>query len=270
MIEDGAPPPLGTPETTAGSSIPGIRKRDAFRFDITFDLDALDRDDYVFGNAFGGITATGIYHTAITNFQLRSDPANPPGGFDPIDLVWNLTFDASCPGCAGNPTIFTTDANDPSGVNVNEHLTIYLSVITAQLPYSPISNLRMNFYNSTFYDPVATRQLWLDTSTPSNPTLTFGDLFLHGAETLSEFKSKRPLQALSLVDAFLLNGTTIGHFTTGGTISMQPVPGPLPLLAPIAGFHYCRRLRRRIQRHPSCTLNRMSCPWQKAWLAPLG
>ena len=111
----------------------------------------------------------------------------------------------------------------------------------------------LNLYNSNFYDPIyASRQLLLDTSA-SGYSFSFGDLFLHGPETLVEFQSYRTPNIANYRDPVMMTGPG-GAVASGRFLSLAyvppAVPGPLPMLGLGAALAWSRRLRRRIAATP--------------------
>ena len=201
------------------TSIFGTVKGDSFHFRLTLEGSSVDLDHSSFANGGGGVTMLGRYSGAVTGFEMMRDPANA-GSWDPSTLAYDF---------AGS-TLLTTDVNPPPSEDplnfMNEHLTVSLGVETAD---SPLHRIYLNLYNSTFYPPNATRPLWLDTSTPANG-FTLDDLFLHGIDTLSEFKSIKPWEGEALVDSVYLDGGVTGPYSgtwgSGTVQSLAAVPVP--------------------------------------------
>jgi hypothetical protein len=220
------------------SSIPGAPKGDSFHFRLGLDGSSVDLLHSTFPNGpttdpVRGVTALGRYVGAVTQFQMTRDPANV-GSWDPSPLTYDLL----------GSTLLTTDANAPANGNpldfMNEHLTVSIGVET---PGSPVHRIYFNLYNSTFYKPYATRQLWLDASTPDNG-FTLSELFLHGIGTLPEFRSLRDNGDLELVDSVFLDG---GLYTGSGTVqNLAAVPEPTSLaIFGVTGLAGCVFRRRR-------------------------
>ena len=227
----------GSFELDNTSSIGGTVKHDRFDFRLTLDGNSVDLDHGVDVKPDGALEFFGRYTGAVIGFQMMRDPTNT-GSWDPSTLTYDL---------AGS-TLLTTDVNPPAGDDplnlMNEHLFVSIGVTTAS---SPLRLINLNLYNSTFYPPDATRQLWLDTSTEGNG-FTLDDLFLHGMDTLSEFRSIKPWEGKALVDSvFLDGGAGEPNFGTWGSGTVQslttvPVPATLALFGlGLAGLGWSRR-----------------------------
>jgi hypothetical protein len=227
----------GTFSLDHGSSIPGVPTGDRFHFRLTLDGSSIDQEHSVFENGdpsdpVRGITALGRYEGAVTQFQMTRDSANS-GSWDPSLLTYDLL----------GSSLLTTDANPPATGDpldfMNEHLTVSIGVET---PGSVLHRIYFNLYNSTFYEPYATRQLWLDTSTADNG-FTLSDLFLHGMETLTEFRSLRGNTNFELRDSVFMDG---GIYTGSGTVqslAVVPEPSSIALLGiALIGFVRLRKL----------------------------
>ena len=195
------------------SSIPGAPRGDSFDFLLTLDGSSLDTVHASSPNGGGGLTFYGQYVGAVTGFRMKRDPTNT-GRWDPSSLAYNF---------AGS-NLLTTDVNtnpDPLVPPMNEHLTIDIPVSTAG---SSVTRVYLNLYNSMLYSPNAARQLWLDTSTPTNG-FTLSDLFLHDLGTLTDFESIRPPESRELVDSVFLRGAN-GTFGSGTVQHLTVVPEP--------------------------------------------
>ena len=221
------------------TSIGRTHLHDSYYFRLTLDGNSPDLDHGSFEPGDGSLTFYGRYVGAVTGFEMMRDPTNT-GSWDPSTLSYDL---------AGS-TLLTTDVNPPAADDpldfMNEHLFVSISVAT---PVSPLHLINLNLYNSTFYPPDATRQLWLDTSTEGNG-FTLDDLFLHGMDTLSEFRSIKPWEGKALVDSvFLDGGAGEPNFGTWGSGTVQsltvvPVPATLALFGiGLAGLGWSRRKR---------------------------
>ena len=224
------------------SSIAGAPKGTRYFFSLTLDGTAKDTIHNFSTNGWGGLTFDGFYNPSggapITDFQMALDPASN-GTFDPSGLTYDLA----------KTQIFTVDANAAVGQTepFNEHLTLYIPVLTAD---SPIFSVYLNLYNSSsLFDPVSfgSRQLILDTSTPTNG-FTLDELFLDGLESLGSFQSTRdrvdgPPQAF--VDPVFFQGGGNGSTFGAGTIrefSAVPTPNALALFSiGLAGLGWSRR-----------------------------
>lgn len=240
----------GLIELDYGSSIPGAPKHSRYYVDFTLNGAVLDTDNTVFENDFynanniRGLTTMGSFNNPITSLQLTLDPSS----VGTLDLS-GLNFDYN------STWARAVDANQPPDPQappcdvylcVGEHITLHARDTTAG---APVSSVWFNLYNSNFYNPIyASRQLLLDTSASGNP-FSFADLFLHGPETLAEFKSYRPPNIAELRDPVLLSGPN-GTVASGRFLSLAYVPGPLPILGVGAGLAWSRRLRRRISALP--------------------
>jgi hypothetical protein len=223
-----------------GSSIPGVPTGDRFHFMLTLDGSSVDQEHGVFENGdpsdpVRGVTALGRYEGAVIQFQMTRDPANS-GSWDPSLLTYDLL----------GSTLLTTDANPPATGDpldfMNEHLTVSIGVET---PGSAVQRIYFNLYNSTIYEPYATRHLWLDASTADNG-FKLSDLFLHGLDTLTEFRSLRGNTNFELKDSAFLDG---GIYTGSGTVQdLVAVPEPSSIvvhgIGGIAFMVYTRRRRR--------------------------
>jgi hypothetical protein len=208
----------GSFELDNTTSIGGTAKHDRFDFRLTLDGNSIDLDHGVDGKPDGATEFFGRYTGAVIGFQMTPDQSNT-GVWDPSGLTYDLL----------GSSLLTWDVNPPAGSDpldfMNEHLTVSIGVETAG---SPLHRIYLNLYNSTFFPPDATRQLWLDASSPGNG-FTLDDLFLHGMDTLPEFRSIKPWEGKSLVDSVYLDGGAGSpNFGTwgSGTINVAPIPVP--------------------------------------------
>lgn len=218
------------------SSIPGINKHDVFYFDLSIDDSILDGLDIVIPNAFGGVTAIGNFADSIVDFRMHAYPGNT-GGFDPS----GTTF------LPGN--IRTIDGGPgPSNSNFLEKLELSMKVSDASIASgTPFSYVYINLYNGSLYTNPATAQLLLDYS--AGYPMTYAELFLHGPETMQDFRGERDAEATALVDGIFLEGLVgSGQLASGQGVTLDyvPVPAPLPVLGAGAAYGLSRRLRRRI------------------------
>jgi hypothetical protein len=250
-----APLPLayrGLIELDHGSSIVGIPRHSRYWVDFVLDGSVIDDSHVVFENAFvnaygvHGLSTMGLYPPPFLFIQFTADSSN---GITPLDLS-GLTFAYTDTGGSGADV---RDANLPPDPQlppcvdvpcISEHINLSIRPST---PGAPLEVVWFNLYNSNFYNPTyATRQLLLDTSTPDNGFRLI-DLFLKGPETLAEFQSYRTPDFKALVDGVMFDGPN-GTLASGRFLSLQFVPGPLPVLGCGAAFGWSRRLRRRIRR----------------------
>jgi hypothetical protein len=250
-----APLPLayrGLIELDHGSSIVGIPRHSRYWVDFVLDGSVVDDSHVVFENGFvnaygvRGLSTMGLYPPPFLFIQFTADSSN---GITLLDLS-GLTFAYTDTGGSGADV---RDANLPPDPQlppcvdvpcISEHINLSIRPST---PGAPLEVVWFNLYNSNFYDPIyATRQLLLDTSTPDNGFRLI-DLFLKGPETLAEFKSYRTPDFKALVDGVMFDGPS-GTLASGRFLSLQFVPGPLPVLGCGAAFGWSRRLRRRIRR----------------------
>ncbi len=239
-----------------GSSIPGAPRHSRYFVDFTLDGSVLDRDNTVFendlvnANGVRGLTTMGNFDSPFLSLRLTLDPTSVAT----LDLS-GLNFNLSDPNYNYSRVVDANQPPDPQAPPcdvypcIGEHITLRARVLA---PDPPVTGLWFNLYNSNFYEPVyASRQLLLDTSASGNP-FTFADLFLHGPETLAEFRSYRPPNIVELRDPVLMTGPS-GTVASGRFLSLayvQPVPAPLPMLGVGAALAWGRRLRRRISAAP--------------------
>ena len=213
----------GSFELDNTTSIGGTAKHDRFDFRLTLDGNSVDLDHGVDVKPDGATEFFGRYTGAVIGFQMTRDPSNA-GAWNPLALTYDLL----------GSSLLTWDVNPPASSDpldlMNEHLTVSIGVVTAD---SPLHRIYLNFYNSTFHPPDATRPLWLDASTPSNG-FTLDDLFLHGMDTLTEFESIKPWEGKSLVDSVFLDGgagsPNFGTWGSGTVQSLTVVPEPTTLV----------------------------------------
>jgi len=226
-----------------GSSIPGIHRHDVFYYDLSIDDSVLDSDNYANSNGFGGVTATGHFSQAITYFRLFSSPWNV-GSYDPI----GVTYDYS-------RSFFTTvDAGPgPGNPNYLQSIKMFIEVSSASLAAgAPYQFVILHLYNGTLYDPPATRQIWIDTSDSGFPT-SFADFFLHGSNSLEEFRGSRPAEASTAHDGIFLEGLSgSGQLASGEGVTMNAVPEPTSVaiygFSLVASGLVARRKARRASR----------------------
>lgn len=244
----------GLIELDHGSSIVGIPRHSRYFVDFVLDGSVVDTDHSAFVNALvnangvNGVTMTGSFPSPFRWLRFTADPDGPAT----LDLS-SLNFAYSDNSGSAASSVDVNEPPDPQAPPcdtapcINEHITLNVRDLT---PGAPVFHVWFNLYNSNFYDPVyATRQLLLDTSTPSNG-FTFADLFLHGPETLADFRSYRQPNIAALRDAVLLDGPN-GTVASGRFLSLSyvppSVPAPLPCLGALAALRWSRRLRRRLQ-----------------------
>lgn len=249
-----APLPMpyrGLIELDHGSSIVGVPRHSRYWVDFVLDGSIIDHSHVVFengfvnGNGVRGISTMGLFPPPFLFLQLTADSSN---GITPLELS-GLTYAYSDTGGSGADV---RDANQPPNPQappcdvypcVSEHINMSIRPST---PGAPVEVIWFNLYNSNFYDPpYASHQFLLDTSTPDND-FRFIDLFLKGPETLAEFNSYRTPEFKALVDGVMFDGPN-GTLASGRFLSLQYVPGPLPVLGCGAAFGWSRRLRRRIR-----------------------
>jgi hypothetical protein len=202
-----------------GSSIPGIWRHDVLYFDLVIEDSALDTDDRVFSNAFGGVTALGQFNDGIVYFRLHASSSNL-GYYDPIDVTYDYSR-----------SYFTTiDAGPGPGAgndHYSEKMKLIIPVSEASLSAgAPFRLVIMNLYNGTLYDTPATSQVWIDESASGNPT-SFADFFLRGTKTLEEFRSVGPADASNARDGIFLEGLSgTGQLASGEGVTLAAVPEP--------------------------------------------
>lgn len=215
-----------------GSSIVGIPRHSRYIVDFTLDGSIVDTQHTVFqnglvnANGVYGITAEGSYPPPFLDLRFTADTSN---GLSPLDLS-GLNFAYMDTGGSGVRVVDVNQPPDPqappcdSAPCHNEHVTLSIRDLT---PGAPIESVWFNLYNSNFYDaPYATRQLILDTSTPSNG-FRFVDLFLKGPRTLDQFKSYRMPDFKALVDGIFFDGPN-GTLASGRFLGLQYVPPACP------------------------------------------
>lgn len=228
----------GSFELDNTTSIGGTVKHDRFNFTLTLDGSSIDLDHGVDVKPDGATEFFGRYAGAVTSFQMTRDPSNA-GSWNPFFLTYDL---------AGS-TILTWDVNPPVSDEpldfMNEHMTVSIGIET---PGTPLHRISINLYNSTFYEPNATRPLWLDASTSSNG-FTLDDLFLHGMDTLPEFKNIKPWEGEGLVDSVYWDGgagePNFGTWGSGTVQSLAVVPEPSSLALMALGLAGIVRSRQR-------------------------
>jgi hypothetical protein len=228
----------GSFELDNTTSIEGTVKHDRFDFRLTLDGSSVDLEHSFDVKLDGAIEFFGRYTGAVIGFQMTRDSSNA-GTWNPSDLTYDLL----------GSSLLTWDVNPPASSDpldfMNEHLTVSVGVVTAD---SPLHRINLNLYNSTFYPPDATRQLWLDASSPSNG-FTLDDLFLHGMDTLPEFRSIKPWEGKSLVDSVFLDGgagsPNFGTWGSGTVQSLTVVPEPTTLVTLTVLGMLCLGCRRR-------------------------
>lgn len=249
-----APIPLayrGLIELDHGSSIVGVPRHSRYWVDFVLDGSVIDDSHVVLENGFvnqngiRGLSTMGLYPPPFLFLQLTPDSSN---GITPLDLS-GLTYAYADTGGSGADV---RDANQPPDPQappcniypcVSEHVNLSIRPDT---PGAPLEVIWFNLYNSNFYNPpFAVRQYLLDTSTPDNG-FRFVDLFLKGPQTLAEFMSYRTPEFKALVDGVMFDGPN-GTLASGRFLSLQYVPGPLPVLGMAAAFGWSRRMRRRIR-----------------------
>jgi hypothetical protein len=235
-----APLPLqyrGLIELDHGSSIVGIPRHSRYWVDFTLDGSVVDTQHTVFenglvnANGVKGITALGSYPPPFLNLKFTADSSN---GLSPLDLS-GLNFDYADTGGSGASVVDANQPPDPQAFPCidapchGEHVSLSIRDLT---PGAPVEAIWFNLYNSNFYNPVyATRQLILDTSTPTNG-FRFVDLFLKGPKTLADFKSYRTPDFKALVDGVFFDGPN-GTLASGRFLDLQYVPPACPASVPI-------------------------------------
>jgi hypothetical protein len=249
-----APLPLqyrGLIELDHGSSIQGIPTKSRYRVDFTLDGSLLDTVHTAFendiANIYGvrGISTIGHFPPPFLSLQFTAETSN---GKNPLDLS-GLTFAYNDTNGSG---AVVRDANSPPDPQaylcndrpcITEHVNLAIRDLT---PGAPVQIVWFNLYNSTLYNPpLAPRQFILDTSDPSYD-FSFADLFLKGPSTLAQFMSYRTPDFKAFVDGVMFEGPN-GTLASGRFLSLEYVPGPLPVLGVGAAFGWSRRLRRRVR-----------------------
>ena len=234
-----------------GSSIVGAPRHSRYFVDFILDATKLDTDHDVFendiynANGIRGLTTMGMFDNILTSLRFTLDPTS-------IGTLSEINFDPN------SSYARVVDANEPPPPPappcdvypcIGEHVTLSTYNNT---PGSPVTGVWLNLYNSNFYDPIyASRQLLLDTSASGDP-FSFGDLFLHGPETLVEFQSYRTPNIANYRDPVMMTGPG-GAVASGRFLSLAyvpPAPAPLPMLGVGAALAWSRRLRRRIAAAP--------------------
>lgn len=244
----------GLIELDHGSSLVGIPRHSRYVVDFALNGAVLDTDHSAFTNALvnangvNGVTMTGSFPSPFRYLRFTADPSGPPT----LDLS-GLNFAYSDNGGSAASSVDVNEPPDPQAPPcdtapcINEHITLNVRDLT---PGAPVFHVWFNLYNSNFYDPVyATRQLLLDTSTPTNG-FSLADLFLHGPETLAEFRSYRQPNIAALRDGVLLDGPN-GTVASGRFLSLSYVPPSVPApfsgLGALAALRWSRRLRQRVR-----------------------
>jgi hypothetical protein len=243
----------GLIELDYGSSLPGAPKHSRYFVDFVLDDSVLDTDNTVFendlynANGIRVITTTGVFDRPFLSLKLSIDPSSSAT----LDLS-GLNFELDNPNSNFSRVVDANQPPDPQAPPCdvytchNEHITLMARDMTSGLA---VHHVWFNLYNSNFYNPIyASRQLLLDTSASGLP-FSFADLFLHGPQTLAEFRSHRTPNIAELRDPVLLTGPN-GTVASGRFLSLAyvaPAPAPLPLLGLGAALAGSRRLRRRIK-----------------------
>ena len=242
----------GLIELDHGSSIPGIPSHGRYFVDFTLDGSLIDTEHYARenrffnGNGIYGITTEANFATPFVDLRFTADPSGPVTA----DLS-GLRFDFSSRGVA-----IVKDANQPPdpdpvlcGINpcANEHFHLQMS---SEKTDDLVHLIFFNLYNSTMFFPNGTRQLILDTSQPG-VDFSLEDLFLHGPETLAEFRSYRMPEFKALVDGVMFTGpggsVASGRLSTLAYVPPAAAPGPLPWLGAGMALRWSRTLRSRMR-----------------------